>query len=190
MASDRSLLRDALAQRQDAAVLSSSTEEPRRNIPAAEADEERPMPGPSLPDHEPAEDVHVKRKDPDTEEHASTDAKRMRHDDLEDEWAKFQRTVIAPANEAPVAHYEHATISAEPELNHVSSSDAPDDAEEARAEQRARLDRDAREEALARIEEEQRAQEEADERVRVLRARLARIKEARQRRTSHTSSQA
>lgn len=164
MASDQSLLREALAQRHDNTVMSSSATEPRRNIPAAETDEAGPVRGPSLPDHEPAADVHLKRKDPDTEANASTDTKRVRRDDLEDEWAEFQRTVIAPANEAPIAHYEHATISAEPELNRTSSSDLPDHAEEAQAEQRARLDRDAREEALARIEEEQRAQEEADER--------------------------
>ena len=60
------------------------------------------------------------------------------------------------------------------------------------------LDREAREEVLARIEDEQRAQEDADERyvfrtdtsVRLLRARLARIKQARQRRAAPAPSEA
>lgn len=149
-----------------------------------------------LPNHE--EDAPLKRKDPDTDADASTDTKRVRHDTMDDEWAEFQRTVVAPANEIPVTNYEHATISADPELISKGYSETPDEQGESQAEQRARLDREAREEVLARIEDEQRAQEDADERyvgtthtsVRLLRARLARIKQARQRRAAHAPSEA
>ncbi|WFD20441.1 hypothetical protein MCAP1_002685 [Malassezia caprae] len=175
MASDRSLLRDALAQRGGggAAPPPESTDT-TSNDP--------------LPDHE--EDAPLKRKDPDTDADTSADTKRVRHDTMDDEWAEFQRTVVAPANEAPTTKYEHATISADPELNSAPQSDTPHEQSETQAEQRARLDREAREEALARIEDEQRAQEDADERVQLLRARLARIKQARQRRAAHAPSEA
>jgi zinc finger protein 830 len=44
---------------------------------------------------------------------------------------------------------------------------------------RARLEREEREEILARFEEEQRVQDEADERVNALKIRLERLKQAR-----------
>lgn len=125
----------------------------------------------------------AKRKDTDQD---TTQPKRAKHESFDAEWAEFQRTVLAPSR-APAPTYEHATISAEPELH----TQAPDQAEPSEAERRALIDQAAREEILARIEDEQRAQDEAEERyvhihshtsVQSLRARFAKIKQARQRR--------
>lgn len=202
MASDRSLLREAIARRGGG---SSATKTNQHGVPAPNVAAAPPRPEaaetrrPSTdPPSDREEDMPLKRKDPDTEADASTDTKRVRHDTMDDEWAEFQRTVVAPANESPATNYEHATISAEPELHSNTQSETPHEQGESQAEQRARLDREAREEVLARIEDEQRAQEDADERyvfrtdtsVRLLRARLARIKQARQRRAAPAPSEA
>lgn len=138
---------------------------------------------------ESSENSTLKRKDSDTQ---TSQSKRARQDTryFDDEWAEFERTVLAPSKESPQAStYEHAIISAEPELHpdetlalrEPDNTDAPH--------QRDRMEQIAREEILARIEDEQRAQEEANERyvsiylhfrrVQSLRARFARIKQIR-----------
>ena len=83
------------------------------------------------------------------------ESKRARTAHLDQAWAEFQRTVL----EADAPSYDHATISAE-----AQTTQAPHDAEESESARRARLDRAAREEILSRMEDEQRAQEEGDER--------------------------
>lgn len=138
---------------------------------------------------ESSESSTLKRKDSDTQTSQSKRARQDTHN-FDDEWAEFQRTVLAPSKEsAQASTYEYAIISAEPEL-HPDESVAlkePDNTDARH--QRARMEQIAREEILARIEEEQRAQEEANERyafiylhfrrVRSLRARFARIKQIR-----------
>lgn len=204
MASDRSLLREAIARRGGGSNTQTASNDPSHGASAPSATAppsskstkaEEPVTEP-LP--EPEDEAPLKRKDPDTDADESADTKRVRHDTLEDEWAEFQRTVVAPSNDSSTNHYEHATISAEPELRSTTQVETPYEQEESQAEQRARLDREAREEVLARIEEEQRAQEDADERyvlpshasVQLLRTRLARIKQARQRRAAHAPAEA
>ena len=117
--------------------------------------------------------------------------KRARHDTFEDDWAEFQRTVVAPSRESKPS-YARATISAEPELNATPTQDSKD-VQSSEVERRSHIEQATREDILARIEEEERAQEEAGERyvsthkttytisIRILRARLARIKQARRR---------
>ncbi|WFD24031.1 hypothetical protein MEQU1_002728 [Malassezia equina] len=196
MASDRSLLREAIARRGGGSSTKNSSNDQSHGAsapfatapPSSESTERREAVTEPLP--EPEDEAPLKRKDPDTDANESADAKRVRHDTLDDEWAEFQRTVVAPANDTSANHYEHAIISAEPELRSTTQAETPYEQEESQAEQRARLDREAREEILARIEEEQRAQEDADERVQHLRTRLARIKQARQRRAEHAPAEA
>lgn len=123
-------------------------------------------------DADPAPEAEgLKRKE--AEDSEETESKRTRRDApeaqapaVDKEWEEFQRTVLqtpAPAP-APQKNYEHATISVEPELHHEQTQGTGEVVEETEEEKRARLDREAREEILSRIEDEQRAQDEADER--------------------------
>lgn len=100
---------------------------------------------------------------------------------VDPEWERFQREVIAQASESD-AHQQadraiysaNATIEVAPRLRQVpgGADDAEEEAEEEQEEEeeeteeekRARLDREEREEILARFEEEQRIQDEANER--------------------------
>lgn len=117
--------------------------------------------------------------------------KRARHNTFQDDWAEFQRTVVAPSRKSEPL-YAHATISAEPEL-HSEPTQKPKDTQPSDMERQSLIEQATREDILARIEEEERAQEEADERyvntnvttyttsIRSLRARFAKIKQARRR---------
>lgn len=135
-----------------------------------------------------SQEAPAKRKLNDTD---VVQEKRARRDTFDDDWAEFQRTVVAPLRE-PQPSYAHATISAEPEL-HATLTQDPKDVQSSETERRSHIEQATREDILARIEEEERAQEEAGERyvsthkttytisIRILRARLARIKQARRR---------
>lgn len=123
-----------------------------------------------------SQEAPAKRKLNDTD---VAQEKRARRDTFDDDWAEFQRTVVAPLRE-PQPSYAHATISAEPEL-HATLTQDPKDVQSSKTERRSHIEQATREDILARIEEEERAQEEAGERIRILRARLARIKQARRR---------
>ncbi|AXA50557.1 uncharacterized protein MRET_2679 [Malassezia restricta] len=123
-----------------------------------------------------SQEAPAKRKLNDTD---VAQEKRARRDTFDDDWSEFQRTVVAPLRE-PQPSYAHATISAEPEL-HATLTQDPKDVQSSKTERRSHIEQATREDILARIEEEERAQEEAGERIRILRARLARIKQARRR---------
>lgn len=152
----------------------------RANVHAIEAREARdtakegavPEDVPVDADPEP-EAEGLKRKE--AEDSEETESKRTRRDApeaqapaVDKEWEEFQRTVLQTAATAPAPapqkNYEHATISVEPELHHEQAQGTGEVVEETEEEKRARLDREAREEILSRIEDEQRAQDEADER--------------------------
>ncbi|CEH14420.1 hypothetical protein CBOM_02270 [Ceraceosorus bombacis] len=123
--------------------------------------------------------------------HSSHDDQRMEE---EDEWARFQAEVLnAPStSESGVAKYVDSTIEVAPVLRSQNGS-VPSQSEQAQQpeeidqvgaveteeEKRERLDKEAKEEIYARMEEEQRLQDEADERVTALRARLDRFKAVR-----------
>ncbi|WFD02189.1 hypothetical protein MOBT1_000870 [Malassezia obtusa] len=158
----------------------------RDNVQAIEAREQAHAD--AAPDEEAQKDDAadtLKRKEP--EAHEEADAKRTRretedeaHPSLDREWEEFQRTVLQPASTTQ-HKYDQATVSVEPALVRDQTDDEPP-VEESEEERRARLEREEREDILARIDAEQRAQAEADERVTALRARFAQIREARQRR--------
>lgn len=111
----------------------------------------------------------LKRKDTESDptlphDNKAMDTKRAKVEDNFDlEWAEFQRTVLTPAEQGMLKP-SSTTISAEPELFDASQAQELTEKEESEAERRARLDRAAREDILARIEEEQQAQEEGEER--------------------------
>lgn len=135
-----------------------------------------------------SQETPAKRKVTDTD---TAQEKRARHNTFQDDWAEFQRTVVAPSRESEPS-YAHATISAKPEL-HSEPIQEPKDIQSSNMERQSHIEQASREDILARIEEEERAQEEADERyvnpnvttntisVRSLRARFAKIKQARRR---------
>ena len=116
---------------------------------------------------------------------------RARRETLGEGWAEFPRAGGARVG-VPQTSYAHATISAEPEL-HATLTQDPKDVQSSEVERRSHIEQATREDILARIEEEERAQEEAGERyvntdkptyttsIRILRARFARIKQARRR---------
>ncbi|WFD31214.1 hypothetical protein MSPP1_002248 [Malassezia sp. CBS 17886] len=117
---------------------------------------------------------------------------------LDAEWAEFQRTVLSAdvtaadaetAAAEPAKTYEHATISAEPSLMRDEPPPPPEEERapvETEEQKRSRVDREMREEILARLDSEQQVQREGDERVHVLRQRLSRIREARKKRAQDT----
>lgn len=106
-----------------------------------------------------SQEAPAKRKLNDTD---VAQEKRARRDTFDDDWAEFQRTVVAPSRE-PQPSYAHATISAEPEL-HATLTQDPKDVQSSETERRSHIEQATREDILARIEEEERAQEEAGER--------------------------
>ena len=127
-------------------------------------------------------------------------AKRARKSEtaqpVDAEWERFQREVLdAPSAEQQpsLTSYADATIEVGPELRRAPGDDREEAEEEdeeedeperankveTEAERRARLEREDREEILARFEEEQRVQDEADERVAALKSRFERLKQAR-----------
>ena len=106
-----------------------------------------------------SQEAPAKRKLNDTD---VAQEKRARRDTFDDDWAEFQRTVVAPLRE-PQPSYAHATISAEPEL-HATLTQDPKDVQSSKTERRSHIEQATREDILARIEEEERAQEEAGER--------------------------
>jgi zinc finger protein 830 len=110
------------------------------------------------------------------------------------EWERFQREVLnaaTTADQPSSSNYANATIEVRPALNSSygdNDIDEESDEEEngplqkvaeTEAERRVRLDREDREEILARLEEEQRVQDEADERVSALKSRFEKLKQAR-----------
>ncbi|KAK2463482.1 hypothetical protein APHAL10511_004568 [Amanita phalloides] len=104
--------------------------------------------------------------------------------DLESEYERFQHEVVAPPD--PLETYDYATIVAEPQLVSEDSSGFPGEpttatpasAVEKEAEQR--KDEEERELILDRLVEEERAQEDADMRVDLMRKRLEAVKRKRQ----------
>ncbi|KIS69517.1 uncharacterized protein UMAG_02056 [Mycosarcoma maydis] len=110
---------------------------------------------------------------------------------LDPEWELFKSQVesIEPdldhPSDTPIAG---AALEAEPQLISQDDLDQRHDtdavlweksAEELEAEERARIEQQEREEILSRMEEEQRQQDEADQRVSALKQRLQRLKQAR-----------
>ncbi|PWN32610.1 uncharacterized protein FA14DRAFT_181292 [Meira miltonrushii] len=102
----------------------------------------------------------------------------------EDEWARFQAEVLDSVALLPQKTFTQnasTTIEAEPVLNNnkedVSQPEpkSKDDLEGPRQ----KAEREAKEEILSRLDEEERAQEEADQRVQALKDRLQRIREKR-----------
>lgn len=136
-----------------------------------------------------------KRKERGLEHESSKRAKKGDRDQAEDlEWERFQREVLdAPSTiEQPsLSTYAEATIEVAPALrpgvngeigeeeDEVDEEDMNQQATETDAERRSRLEREDREEILARLEEEQRLQDEADERVSALKNRFEKLKQAR-----------
>ncbi|WFD43730.1 hypothetical protein MPSI1_002394 [Malassezia psittaci] len=124
------------------------------------------------------------RKRKDTED-SDADVKRIKHDlpgqddaiSLDQEWQAFQDSL---KQATPTDHtYNLATISVEPELRRQQADDPVQ--HETEEERRNRLQREEREDILARIDAERQAQAEADDRVAALRARFAQIRQARKR---------
>lgn len=154
----------------------------------AESTEEPAATGSKRKGEDDVEETDNEEKDP---------AKRARKDpgeaQVDSEWERFQREVLnAPtATQQPAFDsYADATIEVAPELiRGINGLEGVDDDEveeevevkvkETDAEKRARLEREEREEILARFEEEQRVQDEADERVSALKDRLQRLRQAR-----------
>ncbi|WFD08035.1 Hsp90 cochaperone [Malassezia vespertilionis] len=111
-----------------------------------------------------------KRKDTESDTVALEPKRSRTSPPVDMEWEEFQRTVLTPSAAPPAKAYDYAVISAEPELlrdpaaaNEAREAEAPETEEE----QRARMERAARQDILERIELEQRAQDDADERMSV-----------------------
>ncbi|MCO5588185.1 hypothetical protein L7F22_042140 [Adiantum nelumboides] len=105
----------------------------------------------------------------------------------EDEWARFQAEVLDSAALLPQKNFTQnasTMIEAEPVLhNDKEEVQQPQTVEEEGKDDkegpRQKAEREAREEILSRLDEEQQAQEEADQRVQALKDRLQRIREKR-----------
>ncbi|KAA1467410.1 hypothetical protein DENSPDRAFT_832454 [Dentipellis sp. KUC8613] len=111
---------------------------------------------------------------------------------IDEEWEAFQKTVLTASEDAAIEtkeKYERATVFAEPEL--VSTTEGmPADAEGAgpterdeklsEEEERQRKMQEERELIMDRLLEEERAQEEADSRVTLLKGRLDMLKKQRE----------
>ncbi|WFC99891.1 hypothetical protein MYAM1_002637 [Malassezia yamatoensis] len=125
------------------------------------------------------------RKRKDTQD-SDADVKRTKHElpvqddapSLDQEWQAFQ-TSLKQSETTKDPTYDHATISVEPELKREQAEDVVQ--HETEEQRRNRLQREEREDILARIDAERQAQAEADDRVAALRARFAQIREARKR---------
>ncbi|WOO82164.1 Zinc finger protein [Vanrija pseudolonga] len=88
----------------------------------------------------------------------------------------YKKTEEAPG----VASYAAAPVLlANGAANEDAAEPEPEEPEESEAEKRARLEREEREEIVARLEDEQRAQEDADSRVVALKARMEALKKRR-----------
>lgn len=103
---------------------------------------------------------------------------------LDSEWARFQQEIASTSN-AHQYYSSDATIEAKPELRQPAEEteeeedELPQAKEETPEEKQARLDLEERQDIFSRMEEEQRIQEEADERVRALRNRFEAMRKAR-----------
>jgi zinc finger protein 830 len=110
---------------------------------------------------------------------------------LDDEFAAFAKAVLQPAKAVSADVYDQATVMAEPELvNHVAggipasvTGAAPDTdgaqeevEEETEGQKRQRLQQEDRELIMDRLRDEESAQEEADDRVTRLKARLEAVR--------------
>ncbi|EST04685.1 hypothetical protein PSEUBRA_005961 [Kalmanozyma brasiliensis GHG001] len=111
---------------------------------------------------------------------------------VDPEWELFKAQLeSAEPGQGPAAETNSAGAALEAEAQLISNDDAGrndgtvgNDAEEltieeVQAQERARKEQEEREEILSRLEEEQRQQDEADQRVSALKQRLQRIKQAR-----------
>ncbi|KAG1799502.1 hypothetical protein EV424DRAFT_454024 [Suillus variegatus] len=137
-------------------------------------------PPPSLSDNSDDEEIDFSIVAPAKESGPHTQAVAVTQPELDQEWIKFQQTVI----NAPDAHetYDRATVFAEPDLvSDVAEGFPPLQGEkdppevEAKSdpdEERRRKDQDEREMIMDRLLDEERAQEEADMKVSVLKSRL------------------
>ncbi|KAH8117732.1 hypothetical protein DFH11DRAFT_1686917 [Phellopilus nigrolimitatus] len=111
---------------------------------------------------------------------------------LEREWAQFQASLAAAAearDDDRRETFERATVFAEPEIvgggtegfpPAVAGAPEPAEAEETEEERRRRKETEDRELIMDRLVEEERVQEEADERVGLLKARVEALKKARE----------
>ena len=104
---------------------------------------------------------------------------------LDQEWIQFQQSVINAPDAA--ATYDHATIFAEPELvsDPTEGFPAHDDAHASPAtkvveDERRRKDQEERELIMDRLMDEERAQEEADMKVTIMRNKLAALRKRRE----------
>lgn len=143
------------------------------------------------------EDVSGARQPDEDTKRIKSSPKRFESGPIDAEWERFQREVLNASSssngQAPLSTYANATIevapSLKPGINGRETEEPGEDEEEeevttldkteTEAEKRARLEREEREEIIARLEEEQRLQDEADERVNALKNRFERLKQAR-----------
>ncbi|SPO46422.1 uncharacterized protein PSANT_04108 [Moesziomyces antarcticus] len=132
-------------------------------------------------------------KKPRTDTKAFAEASTAQAESIDPEWELFKSQMDAsgPESGAPEERYDAgATIEAEAQLISQEGTNgagtSTDDgaieeqsAAEKEAQERARRELEEREEILSRLEEEQRQQDEADQRVSALKQRLQRIRQAR-----------
>ncbi|CAO1616137.1 unnamed protein product [Sympodiomycopsis kandeliae] len=160
----------------------------------------RPSPRPSS-----SVAAETSSKSDDKDVHPAADDKA--DDDDDDDWLQFQKDILAgPSGEGTdntaesgtgpgaktngsASNYSvNATIEAAPQLVRPDgTADAESDEEETPEEIQARKAQEEREEILARLDEEQRLQDEAQSRVTSLKSRLERIRASRAAKSQPTS---
>ncbi|TXT12995.1 hypothetical protein VHUM_01396 [Vanrija humicola] len=134
-----------------------------------EQEEAAPAPAPAAPAPKPTGDAELddflaSLNDDDAPTTAPTRRKGLAYKKTE------EAPGVASYAAAPVLLNGDGAAAAEPE---------PEEPEESEAEKRARVEREEREEIVARLEDEQRAQEDADSRVVALKARMEALKKRR-----------